>query len=95
MIGRFRESKEISIRERSELDNFDFNCQQIWKVKNLFEAGEDIPGVGPDAKRQAIEPLFFIKVHINPVEVDPSRIEYKEIGLQITNAEDFDLMTVE
>jgi len=65
----------------------------VKKLKDLFNACEEIPTLGNDSKKQIMEPLFYVSVEMNPVEVEEKKIEQEEIGLQIQNPEDFDLMT--
>lgn len=65
------------------------------KLDVLFKQCEDNPALGEEGqegRRQATDPLFFVSVRMDAVEVDSSQIENKEIGTEIKNVEDFDLM---
>ena len=66
----------------------------IKKLKDLFNACEEAPVIsGGEAAKQAIDPLFFVTVDINAVEIPQKKIELVEIGEEIKNPIDFDLMT--
>ena len=63
------------------------------KLDDLFDSCDSDMNLTADARRQTLEPIFYIMVEIDTVEIDPSQVQTIEVDPEFKNIEDFDLMT--
>ena len=63
------------------------------KLDDLAASFDAEMNMTADTRRQALEPIFYITVEMDLVEIEPSHVQAVEIDPEIKNVEDFDMMT--
>jgi dynein heavy chain len=63
----------------------------VQKFRDLCKLYEPGPKIGSGAKKQYIEPLFYVNIEFVPNDIDSDEIKRIDVGNEVISPEDFDL----